>query len=172
MTNLHELNRILEKPCLTEKMIDRFISKKVIKKETSTGEIKGHVKKAEHNLDFIKDAIRLKYLDWAITGCYYACYHAALALISKRGYSSKNHQATLCILIKEFYNKEFTKEDIGLISKFFGYKDILFYAETKNRREDASYSTNVLFDKNETERLRTETVMFVSKAKDILDNEI
>ncbi len=37
MTNLYELNKMLEKPYLTEKMIDSFINKKVIKKETSTG---------------------------------------------------------------------------------------------------------------------------------------
>jgi len=161
---------MLEKPYLTKKMIDSFINKKVIKKETSTGEIRGHLKKAEHNLDFIKDAIKLDYLDWAITGCYYACYHAALALILKKGYSSKNHHATLCILIKEFYNKELTKEDIGLISKFLEYKDILFYVETKNRREDATYSTKLLFDNKETENLRIDTVMFVSKAKEILNS--
>ncbi|HLC74916.1 MAG TPA: hypothetical protein VJH88_03605 [Candidatus Nanoarchaeia archaeon] len=47
--------------------------------------------------------------------CY---YHAALALILTREYSSKNHLATLCVLIKEFYRKELSKEDIEVLGEF------------------------------------------------------
>ena len=170
--NLYELNKMLEDHNLVENRIEHFIRKRIIKKETSKGEIKGHFLKAKHNLNFIKDAIRLDYPDWAITGCYYACYHGALALILNKGYSSKSHLATLCILIKEFYRKELTKEDIELISTFLEYKDILFYIESKNKREYASYSTKILFDKNEIEQLRINSVMFVSKVKGILNQDL
>ena len=98
-----------------------------------------------------------------MTGCYYTCYHAALALIQTKGYTSKNHLATLCVIIKEFYRKELTKEDIEILSNFMDYEDILFYVETKNKREDATYSTKTLFDKKEIERLRIQAALFVNK---------
>ncbi|MBW6461490.1 MAG: HEPN domain-containing protein [DPANN group archaeon] len=170
--NIYELNNMLNNPHLVEKRIENFIHKKIIKKESSKGEIKGHFQKAKHNLNFIKDAIQLNYPDWAITGCYYACYHAALALILSKGYSSKSHLATLCILIKEFYSKELTRNDIELISLFLNYKDILFYVDSKNKRELASYSANILFDNDEIEQLRINTVMFVSKVKEIINSKI
>ena len=92
----------------------------------------------------------------------------ALALIQTKGYTSKNHLATLCILIKEFYKKELSKEDIELLFSFLDYEDILFYVETKNKREDATYSTKTLFDKKDVEKLRIQATMFVNKIKDIL----
>ena len=107
-----------------------------------------------------------------ITRCYYACYHAALALIQTRRYTSKNHLATLCVIIKEFYKKELTKEDVEMLSAFLDYSDVLFYVETKNKREDATYSTKTLFDKKEVERLRLQAAMFVNKLKEIITNQL
>ncbi len=101
---------------------------------------------------------------------YYSYYHAALAPIQSKGYTSKNHLATLCVIIKEFYKKELTKEDLEILSNFLDYEDVLFYVETKNKREDATYSTKTLFDKKEVERLRIQATMFVNKIKDILEN--
>src|SRR3989339_563593 len=49
-----------------------------------------------------------KFSDWAIAGCYYTIYHCALALLAKKGYSSKKHNSTLCALIK-FYNEKILK---------------------------------------------------------------
>ena len=141
----------------------------MFKQEVDKEEIKGHILKAENNLRFVATIAENKFFDWALTGCYYTCYHAALALIQSKGYTSKNHLATLCIIIKEFYKKELTKEDIEIFSNFLDYEDILFYIETKNKREDATYSTKTLFDKKEVEKLRILATMFVNKIKDILN---
>jgi uncharacterized protein (UPF0332 family) len=127
-----------------------------------------YILKAENNLRFVTDILDKKYFDWALTGCYYACYHAALALILTKGYTSKSHLATLCIILKEFYKKELTREDIEMLSDFLDYGDVLFYVESKNKREDATYSTRTLFDKKEVERIRIQAAMFVNKIKDIL----
>ena len=86
----------------------------------------------------------------------------------KSGYSSKNHLATLCVLIQKYYRKELNKEDIELIAHFLDYQDLLFYVESKNKREDAAYSTKVAFEKKEVEQLRIKAVLFVSKVKSIL----
>ena len=117
---------------------------------------------------FVAENTKLGFFDWAITGCYYACYHAALGLILTKGYSSKNHLATLCILIKIFYNKGLKKEDIEALSDFIGYQGLLFYVESKNKREDATYSTRLKFDKNDTEQLRIKAALFVSKIKSLI----
>ena len=134
-------------------------------------EIKGHIEKAESNLRFIKDNLKLGYNDWCITGCYYASYHIVLALIMTKGYASKNHLATLCILIKEFYRKGIEKEDLEMIDSFFiDYQDLIFYVESKNRREEATYSSKRIFDKSVVENLRIKTALFVDKVKGMIGN--
>lgn len=168
----YDLQKLINNPEMVEKRIKEFIENKVLfKQEVDKEEIKGHILKAENNLRFIVAVAEKKFFDWAITGCYYTCYHAALALIQTKGYTSKNHLATLCVIIKEFYKKELTKEDIEVLSKFLGYEDVLFYVETKNKREDATYSTKTLFDKKEVERLRIQAAMFVNKVKSILNEK-
>ena len=109
------------------------------------------------------------YSDWAIVGCYYAAYHMALALILKRGFSSKNHDATLCVLIKEYYNSKLSSSDIELLNKIYlDNEDILFYVKTKDEREKASYSSQIIFDKKNIDDLRLKTLEFVRKTKNII----
>lgn len=167
----YELNQYLNNLKLLNNKLNKFKENKIIKQENIVlTEILGHIEKSEHNLRFVKDNIKLKYTDWAITGCYYATYHAALALIMKKGYSSKNHLATLLILIKEFYNKGLTKDNVITLAILLDYKDILFYVESKNKREDATYSTKTKFDDADIEQLRIKATLFISKAKEILKN--
>ena len=166
----YDLNKLLSSDIIVEDKINEFIAKRILKKQAvDFEEVKGHILKAEHNLRFVLENISIGFLDWAITGCYYACYHAALSLILTKGYSSKNHDATLCALIKEFYKKGLNKEDIEILSSFIDYHDLLFYLESKNKREDATYSTRFGFDKTEVEQLRIKAAMFVSKIKSILN---
>ncbi len=133
-----------------------------------SAEIKGHLRKADHNLRFVADIVGSGYPDWVVTGCYYACYHAALALIMTKGYASKNHFATLCVLIKEFYRKGLSEEDIKTFVDFLDYEDVLFYVEAKNKREEATYSTRTRFDKEEHGRLRVRAALFVNRLRDII----
>ena len=165
----YDLRKILENQTLLQEKIIFFLDAGIITKESiSSEEVRGHILKAENTLRFISENIQLGFLDWSITGCYYASYHAALALILTKGYFSRNHLATLCILIKEFYKKGLDKEDIEMLSKFLDYHDIMFYVESKNKREDATYSTRLLFDKKEVEDARLKAVLFVNKIKGIL----
>lgn len=168
--NEKQLKRILNKPELLDKKIENYLKKKVlVKQEIDEKEINGHIAKAEHNAQFVKDTLEDGYSDWAIVGCYYAAYHMALALILKKGFSSKNHDATLCILIKEYYKKELSSSDIELLNNvYLNNEDILFYVKSKEEREKASYSSQIIFDKKNVEDLRLKTLEFVSKAKSIL----
>jgi len=165
-----ELDLIIKDETLLLNKLEDYEKKNIIKKSSiDKEEVAGHIEKAEHNLSFVKDNLELGYMDWCITGAYYAVYQAALALIITKGYSSKNHDATLCILIKEYCNKEINIQDIYLINDFFlNYNDLLIYTESKKKREDASYSTIYKFDRKEVEDLRKKAIGFVNKSKDIL----
>ena len=164
----YDLNKLLSNSDLVEGLVDGFIADRVlIRQDVDAEEIKGHILKSEHNLRFVSK-IASEFVDWAITGIYYSCYHAALALIQSKGYSSKNHLATLCVMISEFCGKELSRYDIEMFSGFLDHKDVLFYVESKNKREDATYSTKTLFNKKEVEHLRIQAVLFVNKIKGIL----
>jgi len=168
--NEYYLKQLLNSNSKLNDKITEFIKEKIIvKQDVDINEIKGHIEKSEHNLNFIKDTLKQGYSDWAITGCYYAMYQAVLALILKKGYSSKNHDATLCILIKEYYKKGIEQEDVELMNKFFvDYQNLLFYIQAKNKREDATYSSNYKYDYKTVENLRIKAILFVNKAKEIL----
>ncbi|MFT4310227.1 MAG: hypothetical protein ACMXYC_01195 [Candidatus Woesearchaeota archaeon] len=169
----YDIQKLIHNPdILEEKILDLLQRKLLFRQHVDRQEIAGHILKAEHNLRFVADVFDKKYFDWALTGCYYSCYHIALALIQTKGYTSKNHFATLCIIIKEFYKKELTIEDIEIFTHFLEYEDILFYVQTKNKREDATYSTKTKFDKKEVEHLRMQAILFIHKTKDIIKKQI
>ena len=168
--NLKELHKIIRNKQLLDKKIKNYERAGILRKQIlDINEIKGHIEKSEHNLEFIKDNLKMGYLDWCITGCYYAIYHSALALIVAKGYISKNHDATLCILTKEYYRQGISEEDIELINKFFlDYPDLLFYVQSKNKREEATYSTKYMFDKKRTDELRLKAIVFINKVKEMI----
>lgn len=170
--NLKELNLIIKNKSLLRKRLEFFSKKRIIQRvPLDKAEVLGHIEKAEHNLNFVKDNLNLGYGDWCVTGCYYAVYHAALALILSKGIYSKNHDATLCLLIKEYFNKGINQEDIFLINEFFiDYLDLVVYVQAKDKREDATYSTKYKFDKESVEDLRIKAIAFVNKCKTILNS--
>ena len=151
----------------------KYLKLKKLKIESEKEElVKGHLDKADHNLKFVKSTLELEeFNDWAIVSAYYSIYHASLALCALKGFSTKDHSATLLILIKEFYNKELTKEEIELINDSTIEKEhILCYVESRKQRSKASYSTKVNFTKEEAESLRLKAIKFVNKVKEIVDN--
>lgn len=165
----YDVKKLIEnKLFLDLKLNDALKSGLLFKEDVDSRNVKGHLLKSTHNLDFVNQNIKLKFYDWSVVGCYYAVYHSALGLILSKGYSSKNHLATLCVLIKEFYEEGLNLDDVNLLANSLDYQDVLFYVEAKNKREDASYSTNLLFDKTYVENLHLKTILFVNKAKDIL----
>lgn len=156
-----------------EKDFQKYLMNKKIKKEIEIKElIQGHTNKADHNLKFIKSILELKeFNDWAIVSAYYSIYHASLALCALKGYATKNHLATLLILIKEFYQKGLSKEEIETVGKTTIEKEeVLYYIEAKSKRNKASYSTQKIFDADEAEILRNKAIRFVNKIKEIIDS--
>ena len=75
-----------------DNQIKFFIENKQIKSIKSNPElVQSHIEKAKHNLGFFKlNKKYSEYKDWQIVSLYYSLYHASLALITHRNYSSKN----------------------------------------------------------------------------------
>lgn len=164
----NELNSLLKDYNKVDDKIKQYQDKKIIIKLESRAEILGHLAKAEHNLNFIKDT-KEEYNDWILVGCYYTCYHAALALILTKGYHSKNHDATLCLIIKYFYDNGLINEDIILLNTF-DTEEILFYVQSKQEREKASYTSKILFDAKLVNDIKLKTRLFFNKTKEIIKN--
>ncbi len=169
-----ELNKLIQDKNLLANRLHNYEEMKIIQiSALNPDEIQGHLGKAQHNLMFVNDIKKLNYIDWAITGCYYAVYHAALALLLVKGRLSKNHDATICLLIKEYYRHGIEQAEIELLNRFFlDYEDLVFYVQSKNKREDATYSSKLIFDAALLEELRIKAVLFVEKAKTIVQNEM
>jgi|SRR3989344_2714617 len=151
-----------------------YLKKDLIKKEDETIFLSAsHLKKAEYNLEFVNLLINNKrFYDWVIIGCYYTIYHSALALITKKGFSSKNHLATLCALIKFYYvgNKVLNKEEIELVSKSSLQKEeVSYFVYAKEKRETASYGISEEFNRLEAEDIHKKTVQFLNKCREILE---
>ncbi len=155
---------------LNKRINDYETEKQISTIKEDIDEIKGHLEKAEHNIKFVEKTSKIDFPDWVLVGCYYTLYHAALALLLKKGFFSKNHDATLCLLIKHYY-KEISTEELEFInSSFLNKEDFLFYVESKNKRENASYSTKTRFDKADTSKMIINTRLLLHKAKEILLN--
>jgi len=154
-----------------ERSFNFYLNKESIKTEKETSYLsKSHLKKAESNLKFINFLEEHNsFYDWIIVGRYYTIYHCALALISKKGYSSKNHLATLCTLIK-FYYDSLNKEDIKLVSiSSLEKKEVNYFVYAKEKRETASYGVSEESNKNEAIDLKKKTIQFLNKTREILE---
>jgi len=147
--------------------IDRRIIQKV---PPSTNLVKAHIEKSDHNLEFSYFLFTQdKFLDWIVVGLYYAVYHASLALLASKGFSSKDHTATLCFLIKHY--SEFSEEDIKLYyDLLITQEEIQFYTTLKRERQKASYSTAKAFDEETVKELREKAIGFINKVKTILES--
>mgnify|MGYP001582992998 CR=1 FL=1 len=163
----------LVNPEKVEKSFNFYLKNEMVRKEKETDFLSAsHLKKAEYNLSFINFLLeQKKFYDWCIIGCYYSIYHSSLALITKKGFSSKNHLATLCALIKFYYeNKDLNKKDIELVYRISLEKEeIGYFSYAKEKRETASYGLSLESNKDEAEDLSEKTVQFLNKCREILE---
>lgn len=165
--NEHELRKMLDDRDYLKQKIKKYEEDKLISPTRAKFEVKGHLEKARHNLEFVRE-IHQEYNDWKLIVCYYAAYHAALALTTAKGQVSKSHDATLCLLIMHYYDSGLTRSDIELLN-MLDAKDLFFYVESKQRREDAQYSTKIKYDTHDVEKIRLKIIAFISKSEAILD---
>jgi uncharacterized protein (UPF0332 family) len=154
-----------------DKSYKDYMDRRIIQKiPVSTNLVKAHIEKSDHNLEFSYFLFtQNKFIDWIVVGLYYAVYHASLALLANKGFSSKDHTATLCFLIKHY--SEFSEEDIRLYyDLLLTQEEIQFYTTLKRERQKASYTTVKAFDEEKVKELREKAIGFVNKVKTILES--
>uniref|UniRef100_A9A773 HEPN domain protein n=1 Tax=Methanococcus maripaludis (strain C6 / ATCC BAA-1332) TaxID=444158 RepID=A9A773_METM6 len=169
MLNVEEYFKNKEK---LENAYDFHIYKKNLEKERHAKSlVHAHLDKAKHNLAFVNQNIKNgNFQDWSIVGLYYAVYHAALALVSRKGFISRSHNATMIFLIKNYTN-EFIKEELRLIDELsITKKDATFYTSLKSERQKASYSTDIMFSESKVLELQKKSIDFINKVEDIIES--
>jgi len=108
--------------------------------------------------------------EWIVISGYYAMYSAALALIAKIGYRSKNHSATISLLEEFFIKKNLmSKEDINLLRNAVLHKNELEkLSGAKHKREIAQYSVTKQTTKKIAEDIKKDAYDFINKVESIL----
>ena len=165
-----DINRLFSDKEYLEKEINFFITKKQIKNISNNPELaKSHIKKARHNMEFYKlNKEHTKFNDWLIVTLYYSLYHCALALITNRNYSSKNHYATILLLIKEY---SITIDEAKLLNELsINKEDAELYTNLKGDRHNASYATNIKFSRETIKDYENRVLDFVNKTEELMQN--
>jgi uncharacterized protein (UPF0332 family) len=108
--------------------------------------------------------------EWVVITGYYAMYTAALALLAKIGFRSKNHSATLLILEEYFVKKKgLDKKDLSLIKHAqFQKEEIEKISEARHKREIAQYSITKQTTKDIAKKIKEDAYTFVNKVEEIL----
>jgi len=147
----------------------KFFEKKQLLKKTDSNIslINAHIDKSKHNMAFFnKNSDDNEFNDWLIVTLYYALYHSALALVTSKNYTSKNHKATLLFLIKHY---SITEKEAELINDLSIKKeDAELYTSLKKDRHSASYATNTLFTNEKINEYKIKVIEFIQKTEDIL----
>ncbi len=165
------INKLFTDTTFLENQISFFLSKKQIRKISKNKELAlAHLQKAKHNFGFFRlNKDHTDYLDWQVVVLYYALYHSTLALIINKQYMSKNHSATVMLLIKEY---AISAQEAHLIDELSVNKeDAQLYTELKSDRHDASYSTSIRFSAELVEHYESEVLSFLNKTEEILRSE-
>jgi len=164
------INRLFDDKEYLEGEITFFINKKQIKIIQENKElVNSHIKKARHNIEFYKlNKGNNNFNDWLVVTLYYSLYHCALALITKKKYSSKNHYSTILILIREY---TITINEARLLNELSISKDDAeFYTNLKGDRNNASYSTDIKFNNEMIKDYEGKVLDFINKTEELIQN--
>lgn len=126
-----------------------------------------HLEKAKHNLLFFqKNKKNTQFNDWLITILYYSLYQTALALITHKNFKSKNHTATIIILIKHYASFE---NELKIMNELeIKKEDAILYTKLKKDRQDASYTANTKFTNEKIGYYKSKTIEFLNKTQAII----
>ena len=108
--------------------------------------------------------------EWVVITGYYAMYTAAISLLAKIGYRSKNHTATLCVLEEFFVKKKILDEDILILLKsaMFHKEEIEKLSDARHKREIAQYSITKQTTKSIAEKIKKDAYDFVNKCEEVI----
>ena len=168
------------------KKIDFYLKEgQIVRDKTMVALSRRYLEKAKNNLvtmrilfelndkkkkELLKIPLDYDSNEWVVICGYYAMYTSALALLSKIGFRSKNHSATLFLLEEYFVKKKHLDErDLLLIKNaFFQKEEIEKLSDARQKREIAQYSITKETTKNIAEKIKEEAYAFVNKCEELL----
>jgi uncharacterized protein (UPF0332 family) len=171
-----------------DKKIERYLGKEqLLKNREYTSLEKPYIAKSRKNLAVARllfkisendDSKRLLSLasgfemyDWVIVVSYYSMYSSALAAISKLGFKSKSHAATIS-LIERFYvkNSKMEHEHLHKLAKAYALSEALItkLIQTKTRRETAQYDATPAISRENAISALADADEFITKVEEIL----
>ena len=116
--------------------------------------------------------------DWVIIISYYAMYTSALAALSKFGYKSKSHAATITVLEHHYIPEEKDKgngkaleqKDVHKLVKAYAISEQLItkLIQTKTRRETAQYDATPSITREMAKTSLDDADDFITKIEEIL----
>jgi len=133
----------------------------------SEKDINGYIKKAIHNFNEIDVFYRTGYSDWSASASFYSLYHLLLALISKKGFESRNQSCTFA-LIEDMINKKeinLTKDELKEIYDKDVTKNLEHSRKILDIRENMQYSVKTFLEKQEFEHLKQRTKFLFDKLR-------
>jgi uncharacterized protein (UPF0332 family) len=109
--------------------------------------------------------------EWVVICGYYSMYTAALSLLAKAGYRSKNHTATLCVLEELFVKKKILDPDALLLLKsaMFHKEEVEKLSDARHKREIAQYSITKQTTKTIAEKIKKDAYDFINKCAEIIE---
>ncbi len=110
--------------------------------------------------------------EWVVIAGYYAMYTAAISLLAKIGFRSRNHTATLCVLEEFFVKNKVLSGDIltSLKSAMFYKEEIEKLSDAKHKREIAQYSITKQTTKAIAEKIKKDAYSFIDKCETIIES--
>ena len=132
---------------------------------------RGHLAKAERNLNLTLYLQRGGYSDWCSSSLFYAIYHCFLAILAKFGYETRNQECTFALIASLVEDKKttITKEDLEKVATL-NITETQESSETAvSIREDYQYSTKVSLENKEYQELLQLGMRILDKTKETLE---
>ena len=109
--------------------------------------------------------------EWIVITGYYAMYTAAISLLAKVGYRSKNHSATLCVLEEFFVKKKILDQDVLILLKsaILHKEEIEKLSDARHKREIAQYSITKQTTQIIAEKIKKDAYEFINKCEEIIE---
>ena len=135
--------------------------------EPSQERTEGHIKKAIHNFNAIDVFKNAGYSDWSASASFYSLYHLLLALISKKGFESRNQNCTFVLVEDMIDRKEIsiTKEELKEIFDKDITEDLEHSTKILDIRENMQYSIRTEFKEQEFLSLKERTKILFDKLR-------
>lgn len=123
--------------------------------------IEHELKQAHEELDAATTVLAKGHLNSAISSCYYACFHAARAILYHRGSMPTTHKGVVVefsrLLVK---SGTLTKEWANILDELHSERELADYH---------AYSRSI--SKEEVDKLHEETRRFVTKMEQVIQGE-